>query len=41
MTQDTVVREIPTVISDKGRVKIGNYTPLFPPPAKQTEQPKQ
>jgi hypothetical protein len=25
------VRETPTVISDSGKVRIGNYTPLFPP----------
>lgn len=26
------VRETPTIISDKGAVRIGDYTPLFPPP---------
>jgi hypothetical protein len=36
-----VVREIPAAISDKGAVKVGNYTPLFPPPAQRTEQSKQ
>lgn len=26
------VRETPTVSSDSGKVRLGNYTPLFPPP---------
>jgi hypothetical protein len=26
------IRETPTVTSDSGKVRIGDYTPLFPPP---------
>jgi hypothetical protein len=28
------VRETPAVISDSGKIKIGDYTPLFPPPVR-------
>jgi hypothetical protein len=28
------VRETPSVISDSGTIKIGDYTPLFPPPVR-------
>jgi len=31
-TNDTDVREIPTVISDGGKIRLGAYTPVFPPP---------
>lgn len=31
-TGTTNVRETPTVSSDSGKVRLGNYTPLFPPP---------
>jgi hypothetical protein len=28
------VREISTAISDSAKIKIGDYTPLFPPPVR-------
>jgi hypothetical protein len=29
---DPIVRETPPVVSDGGKVRIGDYTPLFPAP---------
>ena len=30
------VREIPAVISDSGKVRVGNFSPAFPPPVRGT-----
>jgi hypothetical protein len=34
MKEDINVREIPSVISDSGKVRVGNFTPAFPPPVR-------
>ena len=36
MKENAVVRQVPAVISDSGKVRIGDFTPAFPPAVRGT-----